>query len=203
MVRFAVMRRLVFGCTLGILIMSGGIVCAASPPPSESARPPRVSIKVQIDGARDRVEIVPAEDGGYRYVLTMLDGRRELLTPAEFTQRIHRQKTSGNLIETILNISGPAGLLWVGLGFLGQALFAGRMIVQWLTSERHRRSVVPPVFWWMSLAGASLLCTYFIWRHDVVGVLGQSTGWIIYVRNLWLIYRPGRPRLTPDPHPPS
>jgi lipid-A-disaccharide synthase-like uncharacterized protein len=78
----------------------------------------------------------------------------------------------------------------VGLGFLGQALFTGRMLVQWLTSERQRRSVVPVAFWWLSLAGASMLLGYFVWRKDIVGVLGQGTGWAIYVRNLWLLYRP-------------
>jgi len=60
-------------------------------------------------------------------------------------------------------------------------------------------------FWWMSLIGASMLIVYFTWRIDVVGVLGQSTGWVIYVRNLWMIYRPGpaarQVRLTDDPAP--
>ena len=77
------------------------------------------------------------------------------------------------------------------LGFLGQALFAGRMLVQWLVSERQRRSVVPTVFWWMSLGGASMLLVYFVWRRDIVGVVGQTTGWIIYLRNLWFIHRGG------------
>ena len=67
------------------------------------------------------------------------------------------------------------------------------MLVQWLASERNRRSVVPVGFWWMSLGGATLLLVYFVWRKDVVGVLGQATGWLIYVRNLSLIYRSPRP----------
>jgi lipid-A-disaccharide synthase-like uncharacterized protein len=89
----------------------------------------------------------------------------------------------------VLNITGPAGIAWVAMGLLGQVLFTGRMILQWLTSERARRSVVPVGFWWMSLAGASMLLAYFVWRRDIVGVLGQSAGWMIYSRNLWLIYR--------------
>ncbi|HCD35270.1 MAG TPA: hypothetical protein DER01_22910 [Phycisphaerales bacterium] len=79
-------------------------------------------------------------------------------------------------------------MIWVAVGLLGQVLFTGRMIVQWIASEKSKRSVVPTAFWWMSLIGASMLITYFIWRKDVVGVLGQATGWFIYVRNLYLIY---------------
>ncbi|MAX23723.1 MAG: hypothetical protein CMJ19_04390 [Phycisphaeraceae bacterium] len=91
-------------------------------------------------------------------------------------------------MKTIFNITTPFGLVWVGIGLLGQVLFTGRMIVQWIASEKSKRSVVPTAFWWMSLIGASMLITYFIWRKDVVGVLGQATGWFIYVRNLYLIY---------------
>jgi lipid-A-disaccharide synthase-like uncharacterized protein len=63
------------------------------------------------------------------------------------------------------------------------------MVVQWLVSEKQHQSIVPPSFWWMSLIGASMLITYFIWRKDIVGFLGQGTGWLIYLRNIWLIYR--------------
>ena len=41
----------------------------------------------------------------------------------------------------------------------------------------------------LSLTGATMLVIYFAWRKDVVGILGQATGWLIYVRNLWLIYK--------------
>ena len=61
--------------------------------------------------------------------------------------------------------------------------------MQWLASEREKKSVVPPAFWWMSLIGASMLLLYFMWRRDMVGILGQSFGWFIYVRNLKMIYR--------------
>ena len=74
------------------------------------------------------------------------------------------------------------------IGLLGQALFTGRMLVQWMVSERKGRSTVPVAFWWLSLMGASMLLAYFIWRKDIVGILGQSLGWFIYLRNLSLIY---------------
>ena len=90
-------------------------------------------------------------------------------------------------LHRLLNIDTPAQAWWVATGLLGQVLFTGRMIVQWLSSERARRSVVPPVFWWMSLGGAALLLAYFVWRRDPVGVVGQGAGFLIYARNLWLL----------------
>ncbi|MFO1078095.1 MAG: lipid-A-disaccharide synthase N-terminal domain-containing protein [Planctomycetota bacterium] len=102
----------------------------------------------------------------------------------------------------MLNVSSPIGFLWVALGLLGQLLFTGRMVVQWLVSERSKRSVVPPAFWWMSLTGATMLLIYFVWRKEPIGVLGQATGWFIYVRNLWLIHRAGaEPAAALDPAP--
>ena len=67
------------------------------------------------------------------------------------------------------------------------------LAVRWM----RRRSVVPTIFWWMSLLGASMLLVYFIWRKDIGGILGQGTGWAIYARNLWMIYRP-RPVVGPE-----
>lgn len=83
--------------------------------------------------------------------------------------------------------------IWIGLGLLGQALFSARFLVQWLASERVRRSVVPTAFWWLSLAGGATLLTYAIWRRDPVFILGQGAGLFVYVRNLMLI-RQGRRR---------
>lgn len=92
----------------------------------------------------------------------------------------------------VLNISSWAGLAWVVLGFVGQALFFARLLVQWIASERERRSVVPVAFWWFSLLGGAMLFAYFVWRRDIVGVLGQTTGVVVYARNLRLIYAPRR-----------
>lgn len=92
----------------------------------------------------------------------------------------------------VLNITSWAGLLWVSVGFLGQIAFTGRTLVQWLVSEKRRESVVPELFWWLSLAGGAMLFTYFVWRQDFVGVLGQSSGVVIYARNLRLIYKARR-----------
>lgn len=81
-------------------------------------------------------------------------------------------------------------------GWLGQALFFSRFLVQWLISEREGRSVVPVVFWYLSLGGGSLFLVYAIWRQDLVLTLGQSIGLLVYSRNLVLIHRSRRDRLA-------
>ena len=79
-------------------------------------------------------------------------------------------------------------MLWVGIGLLGQALFFGRFFVQWIASERARRSVVPVAFWYFSIGGGLVLLVYAIYREDPVFIIGQATGMFIYLRNLMLIH---------------
>lgn len=148
-------------------------------------------LKQRVVGV-ERVELAPENDGTYRYQVHFHDGHVERLTPDAFSELLYTGNVRSAGFFRFLNISSPVGLAWVGLGLLGQLLFTGRMLVQWLASERSKRSVIPVSFWWMSLAGASMLAVYFIWRKDAVGFLGQATGWIVYVRNLWLIRREGR-----------
>jgi len=124
------------------------------------------------------------------YMVTTLDGQTQAMTPEQYALLLLQKDDSRSFTFKLLNISTPVGIAWVTLGLLGQVLFTGRMIVQWLVSEKKKQSVVPPAFWWMSLIGASMLITYFIWRKDIVGFLGQGAGWLIYLRNLWMIYHP-------------
>ena len=70
---------------------------------------------------------------------------------------------------------------------MGQALFSARFVIQWLASERMRRSVVPHPFLWVSLAGGVTLFAYASWRGDPVFVPGQRLGLFVYLRNLMLI----------------
>lgn len=78
---------------------------------------------------------------------------------------------------------------WLVIGFLGQALFSMRFILQWVKSEREGRSVIPVAFWFFSLAGGVVLLAYAIHRADPVFILGQAAGIVIYLRNLYLISR--------------
>jgi lipid-A-disaccharide synthase-like uncharacterized protein len=78
-------------------------------------------------------------------------------------------------------------LLWLLVGFGGQALFMGRFVVQWFVSERQRKSVIPVSFWYFSIFGALVLLAYAMHRRDPVFTFGQVLGILIYVRNLHLI----------------
>ena len=86
-------------------------------------------------------------------------------------------------------------LYWLVIGFLGQAIFTARFLAQWIASERRRDSVVPVIFWWLSLFGGLTLLSYAIHRRDPVIIVGQSMGVFIYVRNLMLVAQ-GKRRLV-------
>jgi lipid-A-disaccharide synthase-like uncharacterized protein len=77
---------------------------------------------------------------------------------------------------------------WVVLGFIAQFMFMMRFVVQWIASERARKSVLPVAFWFFSIGGGVLLLVYAINRKDPVFIAGQALGLIIYARNLWLIF---------------
>lgn len=97
--------------------------------------------------------------------------------------------SQGHALFRVLNITSWVSLVWVLIGFGGQIAFFGRMAIQWVVSESKKQSVIPTSFWWLSLVGGIALFTYFVWRKDIVGVMGQSTGVIIYARNLRLIHK--------------
>lgn len=78
---------------------------------------------------------------------------------------------------------------WLVVGFVGQALFTMRFLLQWLHSERLRRSIVPTAFWYFSLAGGLTLLAYSIQRRDPVFITGQSVGTFIYLRNIYFIHK--------------
>ena len=78
---------------------------------------------------------------------------------------------------------------WLTVGFLGQAFFSMRFLVQWIASEKKRESVIPVSFWFFSIGGGLTLLIYAIYRHDPVFILGQTAGLFVYLRNLYLIRR--------------
>jgi len=77
--------------------------------------------------------------------------------------------------------------VWLTIGFIGQAIFTARFVVQWAASEKRRNSVVPIAFWWLSLVGGGVLLAYASYKRDPVIVVGQSLGLVVYVRNLMLV----------------
>ena len=78
---------------------------------------------------------------------------------------------------------------WLIIGFVGQALFGARFIIQWIVSEKKGESTIPLAFWYCSIGGAIVLLAYAIHKQDPVFIVGQSMGSIIYIRNLILIDR--------------
>ena len=134
----------------------------------------------------DKTVYVTRENGRVMFELRGWDGIK-LLSPDSFARLVYKKQASNPWWFTPLNISSPYGVVWVLLGLCGQLLFSGRMLVQWIASEKLKRSVVPVAFWWLALGGASMLLVYFAWRRDIIGILGQGTGWLIYVRNLYFI----------------
>lgn len=85
--------------------------------------------------------------------------------------------------------------VWLGIGFFGQSLFFMRFFVQWIASERSRKSIVPMAFWYFSILGGVTLLAYAIHQRDYVFIVGQASGLLIYGRNVMLNMR--------QPAPPS
>ena len=79
--------------------------------------------------------------------------------------------------------------IMIVVGFAGQGLFAMRFIIQWLSSEKQAKSVIPVAFWYFSIGGGAVLLLYAIWRQDPVIICGQGLGLFIYLRNLYFIRR--------------
>jgi lipid-A-disaccharide synthase-like uncharacterized protein len=79
--------------------------------------------------------------------------------------------------------------VWMTIGFLGQVIFGGRFILQWIASEIKKRSHIPVAFWYLSLVGSLILLAYSFHRRDPIFILGFSLNTVIYVRNLHLIYK--------------
>lgn len=174
-----------------LLLLPGGASGQATQPARSD---PAAALELRLS---DRLADLRIEDG--QVVVETPGGPRTM--PAEtFMRAIEARQRDGERrgwLFQLFDITGTLGLIWIAIGFGGQLLFTGRMLVQWLASERRKRSVVPPAFWWMSLVGASMLLAYFTWRRDIVGIFGQATGWVIYARNLWFIHRPKRSAAPP------
>jgi lipid-A-disaccharide synthase-like uncharacterized protein len=91
-----------------------------------------------------------------------------------------------------LNVEITQEMIWLGVGFLGQALFSARFILQWIKSEKEKKSVFPVAFWYFSISGGITLLAYAIYRQDPVFILGQASGLLIYFRNLYFVFNEKR-----------
>jgi lipid-A-disaccharide synthase-like uncharacterized protein len=162
------------------------------------------TVPITISAAKGALEALesPQGSGEFTYRLLYRDGsasgvltRDEVarfIPPAtldDLKENVLEQSPTTRVVFRLFNITGWVSMVWVAIGLGGQVAFFGRMLIQWIVSERKRESVVPEAFWWLSLSGGVCLFTYFVWRQDIVGVLGQTTGVVIYARNLRLIHK--------------
>lgn len=94
---------------------------------------------------------------------------------------------------------------WAIIGWLGQAFFTSRFVVQWIASEREKKSVIPVSFWYLSVIGTVLLLIYGFYVKKPVYIVGYLFNSIVYIRNIHFIFRERRNRkhedagLQPDP----
>ena len=90
--------------------------------------------------------------------------------------------------------------IWIIIGFIGQTIFASRFLIQWIVSERASKCIIPNIFWWISIVGSFVLLSYAIHKEDPVFIVGQSCGFLIYARNLYLIKKgEGNKKKQSDP----
>lgn len=95
-------------------------------------------------------------------------------------------------------IDNATDLAWLIVGLFAQIMFSLRFILQWVSSEKEKRSVIPPAFWWFSLFGGLTLFAYGLHRREPVLILGQAMGVVIYARNIVLIHRSQREQAGPS-----
>ncbi len=98
------------------------------------------------------------------------------------------------MIETIMNlirtyVINPISRdpYWEATAFIGEAVFGGRFILQWIVSEIKKKSHIPIAFWYMSVVGSLVLLVYSVHIEKPVLILAFSLQIIIYIRNLCLI----------------
>lgn len=152
-------------------------------------------VKLDLQMRLKDIRVKHTLHGDTLYVQT--DDETVALAPEDFSYALavaQSDMESSGFLYRLFNITKPWSFAWIAVGFAGQALFTFRMVLQWYVSEKEKRSVIPVAFWWGSLFGGILLFVYFVWRKDIVGIIGQSTGIFVYARNLVLIHR----RTTPE-----
>ncbi len=183
---------------VALLLLGAWVAFAPDVPqkPQEGA----VRVKLTIGQAKGALEWLPTQPEDQRqYLLHFRDGTtqgpktgaqvREFLGERAYVQVTG---TASNALFRLLNVTSWLGVAWVAAGFAGQLAFSGRWLLQWFVSEKSKSSTVPVAFWWLSLVGSVILFAYFAWRQDLVGTLGQTSGVVIYARNIRLIHKQAR-----------
>jgi lipid-A-disaccharide synthase-like uncharacterized protein len=204
---------------LALILLGAWIAFAPDVPQKKPDDATRVTLT--IGAVKGALQWQPTPDGQRTFTVLFRDNTSiGPLTQAQaeaFLGRdaLSRITTAGNNdLFRILKVSGWIGVAWVVFGIAGQIVFGGRWLLQWFVSEKTKSSTVPVAFWWLSLVGSIMLFAYFVWRQDIVGTLGQTSGVVIFARNIRLIAKQRRrlartqtaaedPQPAPDPLPPD
>ena len=86
---------------------------------------------------------------------------------------------------------------WEATAFVGELVFGGRFVLQWLVSEYRKKSHVPTAFWYMSIVGSIILAAYSIHIEKPVLILAFTLQIGIYTRNLALIKKERKAKQSP------
>lgn len=95
--------------------------------------------------------------------------------------------SSTSKVKEIQNVIKNDSYIWYVIGFLGEAIFGSRMLVQWIASEKAKKNIVPELFWYLSLAGSVLVFVYALHLQDPVFVISKGAGLFVYIRNVVLL----------------
>jgi lipid-A-disaccharide synthase-like uncharacterized protein len=167
---------------IGVLCVAAVAIFRAHPPVDGAVR-----ADIRLPDSSRQVYLQRNESGSYQYYICRSGGIPEKVSFDGLSDQLYAAGKRSALAAT-LGSGSMMVMFWLGMGLLGQVLFTGRMVVQWIASERKGTSIVPPMFWWMSLIGSLLLLAYFLWRRDPIGLLGQAFGSFIYLRNIiWIL----------------
>jgi 4-amino-4-deoxy-L-arabinose transferase-like glycosyltransferase/lipid-A-disaccharide synthase-like uncharacterized protein len=143
-----------------------------------------------LDTARKAAEHIVVHHPKFRDTSLPLPGKDKkalniyLLCHSDYARPVREIASHSPAPPDWLNVKN----LWLAFGFSAQAMFFCRFLLQWIVSERKKKSVVPVGFWWFSLVGGVMLFSYAVHRKDPVFIIGQGTGVLIYLRNLYFIY---------------
>lgn len=96
------------------------------------------------------------------------------------------------------NSQSPTDMIWLGVGMLGQAMFTMRWFIQWIASERARKSIVPELFWYFSFVGGLMVLAYGVYKIEPVIIVGQF-GVFIYARNIYFLWHEKEKRASEPP----
>lgn len=89
--------------------------------------------------------------------------------------------------DVLFEFLGASVTPWKIVGYTGVFMFAGRWVVQLISSTKEKKPTFPITFWLMSLTGSTLLLTYFIFgKNDSVGILSNAFPAGIALYNLYL-----------------